>query len=184
MAETLAKNPSKAIRAALHETLKKSRPVVPPSKLSERPLRNSQSSRALPTALKVLKPKSNVSQRTSLIPDSDHSKQSLEETSRPQPPPRLEFSSSLDTDPDNEFADKRLRSDTYRRNQKSYFEGRGRFERVPSKVLLQQSANSPLYKKKESTVPKLIKARRMDVFIPSTISVAALATLLNVKLGA
>jgi hypothetical protein len=83
-------------------------------------------------------------------------------------------------DPDNEFADKRLRSG---RNQKSYFEGRGRFERPPSKLLLQQSANIPLYKKKENTVPKIIKARRMDVFIPSTISVAALATLLNVKLG-
>ena len=47
-----------------------------------------------------------------------------------------------------------------------------------------QSANNPLAKKKkESMVLKLIKANRMDVFIPFTISVAALATLLNVKLA-
>ena len=69
------------------------------------------------------------------------------------------------------------------RNQKDYFEGRGRFERVSSKVLLRQSANTPLSKKKTSTVPKLIKARRMDVFIPSTLTVAVLAKILNVKLG-
>ena len=69
-----------------------------------------------------------------------------------------------------------------RTNQKSYLEGRGR-EHVPSKVLLQQSANTPLSIKKASLVPKLVKARRMDVFIPSTLSVAALAKLLNIKLG-
>ena len=54
---------------------------------------------------------------------------------------------------------------------------------LPSKLLVLQSANNPLSKKKQSSVPKLFKASRMDVFIPSTISVAALAKLLNVKLG-
>ena len=183
--ETPAEHPSRAIRAASHETLKRSKTLVPPSnsKLSETSVvrSDSQPSRAPPTIQKVLKPKSNASLRTSLIPDSDRANQSLKETSKPQTSPRLEFN-SLVTDPDDEFADKRLRPDAHRRNQKSYLEGRGRFERV-SKSLLLQSANALLSQKKASTVPKLIKARRMDVFIPSTISVAALATLLNVKLG-
>ena len=70
-----------------------------------------------------------------------------------------------------------------RTNQKSYLEGRGRFEHIPSKVLLQKSATTPLSREKASLVPKLTKARRTDVFIPSTLSVATLAKLLNVKLG-
>ena len=71
-----------------------------------------------------------------------------------------------------------------RTNQKSDLEGGGRFKHVPSKVRLQQSANTPLSGKKASLVPELIKARRRtDVFIPSTLSVATLAKLLNVKLG-
>ena len=185
---TLAESPRIATSAAPREILKKSRPVVPPSntELSDISIFNSDSqlSKVPRTAQRVLKPNNNVSQRSSLIPDSKHAKKSLEETRQPQTPPSLEFRPSLDTDTNDEFADKRLRSDSYRRNQKSYFEGRGRFERVPSKLLMLQSANNPLAKKKkESTVPKLIKANRMDVFIPSTISVAALATLLNVKLG-
>ena len=128
-----------------------------------------------------------VSQPTSLSLESDLTNQSLEEPSllgSPETPRSQEFN-SFDTDPD-EFDDKPLRPQAqHRSNNKDYFEGRGRFERVSSKVLLQQSANSPLSKKnkKASPVPKLIKARRMDIFIPPTLSVAALAKLLNVKLG-
>ena len=176
MAETPTEKPRIATSAAPRVILKKPRPVVTPSK-SE--LSYSELSKAPRTAQRILNPNNNVSQRSSLIPDSNLAKKTLEDTSRPQIPPSLEFGLSSDTDPDDKLANKRLRS----RNQKSYFEGRGRFERVPSKLLAQQSANNPLSKKKEATVPKLLKASRMDVFIPSTISVAALATLLNVKLG-
>ena len=187
--ETPAESPHRSIHAAPpSETLNKSRPVAPHSSsiLPRKPVlkSNSQSSTAPLAARKVSQPKSNAPHPTSFSPDSKHANQSPEKEVRPQTPPRQEFSPSLDTDPVDEFDDKRLRPDAYRRNQKSYFEGRGRFERVSSKVLLQQSANTPLSKKKTtSPVPKLIKARRMDVFIPSTLSVAALATLLNVKLG-
>ena len=189
--ETPAADPRREIRAAFPpEMLKmRSRPVAPSNgRLFQIPVlnSNSQPSMAPPAAQKVLQPakkRTNASQPTSLSPDSSYMNQALEEKSRPQTPPKQEFSSSLDMDPDDEFADKRLRPETYRRNQKSYLEGRGRFERVPSKVLQQQSANTPLSRKKASSVPKLIKARRMDVFIPSTLSVAMLAKLLNVKLG-
>ena len=188
--ETHAEKPHRAIHASPpSETLNELRPVVPPSNsiLSRKSVHNSnsQSSMAPLAARKVSQPRSNT-QPTLFSPDSDHADQSLEKKARLQTPPRQELSSSLDTnsvDEFDEFADKRLRPDAYRRNQKSYFEGRGRHERVTSKVLLQQSANAQLSKKKTSPVPKLIKARRMDVFIPSTLSVAALATLLNVKLG-
>jgi len=196
--ETPATRPHREIRAAPSpEALKKwSRPVASPprSNLSQTPVLNpnSRPSTASPAAhvrpRGVSRPLNGVSQRTSLSPDSDLANQSLEA-------PRLinlkksstqDTNSSLDSDPD-EFADKRSRpqrTETHRRsNQKSYFEGRGRYERVSSKVLLQQSANSTIIKKKANPVPKLIKARRMDVFIPSTLSVAALAKLLNIKLG-
>ena len=185
LAKTPVENRSRAIRAAPYEALNRSRPVAPSSN-SKLSFLNSdpQRSKASLMARKFLRRKNNVSQRTSLLPDSDRANQSLEETSLSQTPHRLEFGSSLDTeDPDDEFVDKRLRPDAHRRNQKGYFEGKGRFERVSSKVLLLQSANNLISKKKASSVPKLIEARRMDVFIPSTISVATLATLLNVKLG-
>jgi hypothetical protein len=152
-----------------------SRPVIPPSNssLSQKSILNSDSRSS--TAQKVSQPTNNASKLTSLSPDSDHANQSLKKKSGQI------FSPSLDMDPDVEFADKRLRASAYRKNKKGLLEGRGRFERVPSKVPLQKSANTP--KKTSPAVPKLIKARRMDVFIPSTLSVATLAKLLNVKLG-
>ena len=163
------------------EALKKwSRPAVPPPRIQSPAL--SQPLRASPTAhirhQEVSQPIISASRRTSLSPDSN-----FERLRKPKTPPRQELNISLDTDP----ADKPLRpkrTDTHRRsNQKAYLEGKGRFECVSSKVFLQQSANAPLSKKKTTAVPKLIKARRMDVFIPSTLSVAALAKLLDVKLG-
>ena len=180
--ETRAASPQ--IRTAPPEAVKKwSRPVAPRSNLSQMPVLDSNSHPAPPAGHhKVSRP---INQHTSLSPDSN---QSLEEPVRLESPeiPLSHNFNSLDTDPD-EFPDKLLRpqrTNAQRRgNQKSYFESRGRFERVSSKVLLQQSANNPLSKKKARPVPKLIKARPIDLFIPSTLSVAALAKLLNVKLG-
>jgi hypothetical protein len=176
---SLSPDSDRAIRTAPPESLKRwSRTVAPPSisNLSQTSVPNSDSkpSRAQLAAWRISQRKINASQPTSLSPDTDRANQSLEK----ETPPIQDFDSLLDADVD-EFVDEPLRN-TNRRNQKGY-EGRGR-ERIPSKVQ-QQSANTPVPKKKASSVPKLIKARRMDIYIPSALSVAALATLLNVKLG-
>ena len=170
LAEISAERPSRAIGTAPPESPKRrSRPVAPPIniKVSQTSFLNSDSqlSRARP-AWKFSQRQNNASQPTSLSPD-----QSFEKT-----PPIQDFGSFDSVD---EFVDEPLRNNN-RRNQKDY-EGKGR-ERIASKAL-QQSANTPVPKKKASSVPKLIKARRMDIYIPSALSVAALATLLNVKLG-
>lgn len=184
-AETSATSSHREIRSAPPpEALKKwSRPAPPSSSNSSQiSVLNSDSKPASPAEYqKVSQPIYDASQRTSFSPDSDLGNRPLEQPSRlrsPKIPRRQEF--NFDKDP-SEFADKQLRpqrTDSQRRSiKKGYAEGRGRFERV-SKV--RQSADTLLSKQ---TSPMPIKARRMDVFIPSTLSVAALAKLLNIKLG-